>query len=188
MLVYGFHFRAPRCVARHAEKIRTYFRPIPEEAQSIRAALEPLRRAAEVVVGVHMRYGDKRWSDGGRFVFPIARYAAWMREVAGQFPGRKVAFLICSDEPRSAQEFSGLSVGFGPGTPLGDMYALAGCDCIFGSLSTFSQWASFYGQAPLKLLCSPEDRLVRSDFRVSNLEAMRPPRVVEIPPGIGSRP
>ena len=170
VLVYGWRFRAPGCVVRHAEKIRTYFRPIPEQAQTIQAAMAPLRRSADVVVGVHIRYGDYRRWKGGKFFFPVARYVGWMREVAEQFPGRKVSFLICSDEPRGADEFPGLSVGFGPGSPLGDMYSLAGCDCIFGPLSTFTQWASFYGNAPLKLIHSLDDRLVRADFRVSNLE------------------
>ena len=34
-----------------------------------------------------------------------------MHELAEQFPGRKVSFLVCSNEPRDAQEFGGLSVG-----------------------------------------------------------------------------
>jgi hypothetical protein len=93
-----------------------------------------------------------------------------MRELAGQFPGRKVAFFICSDEPRTADEFPGLSAGLGTGSPVGDLYALADCDYIFGPQSTFTQWASFYGNKPLFLLNDANARLERAKFRVSCLD------------------
>jgi hypothetical protein len=93
-----------------------------------------------------------------------------MRELAGQFPGRKVSFLICSDEPRTEAEFPGLSVGLGPGSVVGDLYALARCDYIMGPPSTYTQWASFYGNQPLYHLRSGDDRVEREKFRVSHLE------------------
>ena len=61
-----------------------------------------------------------------------------MRELAGQFPGRKTAFFVCSDEPRQASEFSGLMVVIGAGPPVVDLYTLAGCDYILRPPSTFS--------------------------------------------------
>ena len=36
----------------------------------------------------------------------------------------------------------------GPGTEIGDLYSLAACDYIIGPPSTYTQWASFYGQVP----------------------------------------
>jgi hypothetical protein len=93
-----------------------------------------------------------------------------MQELAAQFPDRKVAFFVCSDEPRTADEFPGLSVGLGAGSPVGDLYALAGCDYIFGPQSTFTQWASFYGNKPLFLLNDANARLERAKFRVSCLD------------------
>ena len=89
-----------------------------------------------------------------------------MDEMKGRFPGKKVSFLVCSDEPRSLEEFPGLSVGFGPGSPLGDMYALAKCDYIIGAISSFSQWASFYGNKPLFQLRDSNVRLELGKFRV----------------------
>jgi hypothetical protein len=149
VLVNGWNFRAPGCLQRQAAQVRAYFQPVEEHAQTSRQAVDRLRRQADVVIGVHIRHGDYRLWKGGNFFFPISRYAAWMRQLAGQFPGSRVAFLVCSDEPRHAREFPGLSVGFGPGLPIRDLYALAGCDYIFGPWSTFSQWASFYGSKPL---------------------------------------
>jgi hypothetical protein len=175
VLVNGWAFRAPGWVQRHADEIRSYFRPVPEHAQASRQAVDALRRQAEVVIGVHIRRGDYRDWGGGRFYLPTERYAVWMRELAAQSPGARVAFLVCSNEPRQTGEFEGLTVGLGPGVPIQDLYALAGCDYIFGPRSTFSQWASFYGGKPLWHCSDPEPAARIADFRVSWLgEVPRP--------------
>jgi hypothetical protein len=53
---------------------------------------------------------------------------------------------------------------------VGDLYALARCDYIMGPPSTYTQWASFYGNQPLYHLRSGDDRVEREKFRVSHLE------------------
>ena len=170
VFVHGWRIRAPESVRRHADLIREYFRPIAEYEQAARQAVERLRQKADVVVGVHIRLGDNWKWKGGQCYFPVSRYVTWMHELAEQFPGHKMAFLVCSDEPRHEQEFPGLAVGFGPDSPVGDLYALAQCDCIFGPISTYSQWASFYGNKPLLNLYLSDDRVERGKFSVSYLE------------------
>ncbi|MFO1476660.1 MAG: alpha-1,2-fucosyltransferase [Verrucomicrobiota bacterium] len=169
VFVYGWRFRAPTCVEAHADKIRAYFRPIDPIESACRDSLESMRRDCDELIGVHIRQGDYRTWKQGRFFFPIAKYAAWMRELAEQLPGRRVAFFVCSDEPRSASEFPGLQVHFGGASPLQDLCTLAGCDAIVGPPSTFSQWASFYGNRPLLHLQDAEVHPERAGFRVSNL-------------------
>jgi hypothetical protein len=168
--VHGWRIRAPESLRRQADKIREYFRPIASLADASRQVVERLRQEAEVVIGVHLRQGDFRTWKNGQYFFTPERYAAWMRELAGQFPGRKTAFFVCSDEPRQASEFPGLTVAIGAGPAMVDLYALAGCDYIFGPLSTFSQWASFYGNKPLYHLRSNDDRVECSRFAVSDLQ------------------
>src|SRR2546426_3603448 len=170
VFVYGWRFQAPALVQRHGGKIRAYFRPIQEYENSSSQAVNRLRRQADVVVGVHLRLGDYYKWRGGKFFFPVSRYTGWMNELADQFPGRKVGFLVCSDEPRNPSEFPGLTVGLGPGSAMGDLYALAKCDYVLGPFSTFSQWASFYGEKPLFHLYSIHDCLELEEFRVSYLE------------------
>jgi hypothetical protein len=170
VFVYGWTFRAPGAVQRRADEVRKYFRPTEAYERASSEAVAPLRRNAEVVVGVHIRQGDYRnWRKGSCF-FSMAQYAVWMRELAAQFPGQRVSFLVCSDEARSQEEFPGLVVGFGPGSPMGDLYALAKCDYLLGTLSSFSQWASFYGNKPLYQVRDANERLELGKFRVSYLE------------------
>jgi hypothetical protein len=92
-----------------------------------------------------------------------------MRELAGQFSGRRVAFLVCSDQPRRRDEFPELQVGFGTDVPVEDLYALARCDYVLGPISSFSQWASFYGQKPLFHLDDPNARVDLDRFQVADL-------------------
>jgi len=170
IFVYGWWLRTPNLVKEHGDKIRAYFRPVEKFENASRAAIEPLRRDADVVIGVHIRQGDYRGWFGGKYFFPASRYAAWMREIAAQFPGRKVAFFVCSDEARSQGEFPGLTVGFGTDSPVSDVYALARCDYILGTKSTFSQWASFYGGKPLLQMCDLNESAKLESFRVSYLD------------------
>lgn len=169
VFVYGWFFRAPGCVVRQAEKIRTHLRPVAELERANRPALERLRQAADVVVGVHIRHGDYRHWKQGEFFFPAHQYAAWMRALAGKFPGRRTAFFVCSDEPRHAGEFPGLTVEFGVGPAVADLYSLAKCDFLIGPLSTFSQWASFYGNVPLFHLRNRDAQIALDQFAVSDL-------------------
>lgn len=170
VFVYDWRFRAPNLVQKHGDKIRAYFRPQPEFETASREAVEPLRRQADILIGVHVRHGDYRGWKGGKYFYPVERYAAWMQDLVAQFPGRKVAFLVCSDERRNADEFPSLSVGFGTPSPVSDLFALAQCDYLLGPKSTFSQWASFYGEKPLLHLFDSNDSVPLEKFRVSYLD------------------
>jgi len=169
IFISGWAFRAPDFVGRHKEKIRNYFNPIKSHAQASRQVVAGLREQADIVIGVHVRQGDYATWRKGRYLFPTARYAAWMHDLADQFPGSKIAFLVCSNEPRSAKEFPGLTVGFGTGIPVEDLYSLAECDRIIGPVSSFSQWASFYGEKPLLFLTNANTPIKREQFRISML-------------------
>src|SRR6185369_5570446 len=106
----------------------------------------------------------------GKYLYEVAQYAAWIRQAAEQFPGRKVAFLVCGDEPRRAEEFPGLTIGSGTNSPVGDMFAFAKCDRILGPPSTFSQWASFDGNKPLYHVYDPNAPVALDRFTVSFLD------------------
>jgi len=167
VFVYGWRYRAAQALQRHADAVRAYFRPVARHDTAARQAIERLRQKADVVIGVHVRQGDNWKWRGGIFHFKAPDYLVWMRQLVEQFPGRKVAFFICSDEPRNEAEFPGFTVGFGPDTPIGDMYALSHCDFIFGPPSTFTQWSSFYGNKPMIHVYDRADRLDLGKFKVS---------------------
>ncbi|MCS6783545.1 MAG: hypothetical protein NZ482_10320, partial [Gloeomargarita sp. SKYG98] len=64
----------------------------------------------------------------------------------------------CSDENLIPQghHFSGLPVHWGTGHIIEDLYGLAECDYLIATPSTYSGWASFYGQVPIYFLPSKD--------------------------------
>lgn len=170
VFVRGWWLRTPGLVQKHGGKIRAYFRPVESFEMAVDTALGPLRRNSDVVIGIHIRQGDYRDWQGGKYFFPASRYAGWMHELVAQFPNRKVGFFVCSDEPREAGEFPGLNVVLGAGSAVGDVYALARCDYILGPKSTFTQWASFYGEKPLLQVGDNQETAELEKFRVSYLD------------------
>jgi hypothetical protein len=169
VFAYGWRFRAPNSVRRHHAFIQDYFRPRADLESPGAQLLASLRRQAGMVIGVHIRRGDYRTWKQGQFFFSVAQYAAWMRQLAGQMAARQPAFFVCGDEPRVADEFPGCKVAIGLGPAMADLYALAQCDYVFGPPSTFSQWASYYGQRPLLHVRRTEDSPDLNRFRVSDL-------------------
>ncbi len=145
----GWMFREPALLARHADAVRRAFALVPERRARLDALLAGVRARADVVVGVHVRRGDYRTFQGGRWFFELSAYARLMARTAALFPGRRVAFLVCSDEQVRPEDFPGVEAVMAGGDPVDDLYALARCDRLVGPPSTFTAWASFYGRVPL---------------------------------------
>lgn len=154
-------------VEKHADGLRSYFQLAP----AWQANLEKWRLAqpkADFVVGVHVRRGDYAAYQGGRHFFDPELYIRKMRELRRLFE-RQVLFLVCSDEPFDLSACEGLNVIRGPGHEVLDLFALAGCQRIFGPPSTYSAWASWYGRVPLWHLAADESARLGS-FRVHCFE------------------
>jgi hypothetical protein len=163
----GWKFRGISYFTKHADSIREYFKPLDEYGKAVAELLGGVRRECDVVVGVHIRLGDYSLFKGGKYFFNIEKYIALMKQVDSLFGNRKVGFLVCSNEKHEPQKFSGLRVFFGTGQPLEDMYGLAGCDYIMGPPSTFSMWASFYGEVPLYQFEDADRKVSIEDFSYS---------------------
>lgn len=172
IFVSNWKCRCPNLVSKHAHIIRNYFRPIARHREAIEKVVTALRSNSEVLVGVHIRQGDYEQWQGGRFYFTSSEYAELMKAFTDHFPGKKVSFLICSAEHQEETLFTGLTFAKGPGHPVSDLYSLSQCDYIIGPVSTFSQWASFYGEVPLFHLGRNQVDLKLSEFKVSDLRIL----------------
>ena len=166
LLAKGWLFRARQSFARHADEIRRFFTPAASHRARVAACLAALRRSAEVVVGVHVRHGDYRHFLGGRFFFEVNQYAALLRRMRELLGGRQPAFLLCSNAAQPTDAFAGLNATPGPRHQIEDLYALAACDYLIGPPSTYTMWASFYGQTPLYVVTDPAVAFELSDFEV----------------------
>ena len=169
VLAQGWSFRAEKGVVAHADEVRRFLTPHPHTIRAARDAADRMRSECDVVVGLHVRHGDYRHWQGGRYYLSLEQYAAVGRVVEASFGPAKVGFLICSDETYTPNDFPGLKACMGPGDAVGDLYSLAACDYLVGPVSTFTMWASFYGRVPLCTIINPAHQIRLEDFQVSRL-------------------
>lgn len=148
------------------EKIRAHFAPIGRHRAAVAALIAGARAHCEVLVGVHLRQGDYAAFLGGRFSFPTDVYVRAMRATTELFPSRKVGFLVCSNTPQQITDPALPLVINGTGQTIEDLYSLAACDYLIGPPSTFSLWASFYGQVPLWEMHDAESQPKLDEFLI----------------------
>ena len=159
MIVRGWPFSDAQSVKKHAPVIKKFFTPLPVYRQNIARLMEKIRQEADIVIGIHIRRGDYEKFENGRFFFGFDVYAQKAKELAQQFHGKKAGFLLCSNEPIDIAAFAGVRAFSGTGHFIEDLYALARCDYLIGPPSTFSAWASFYGDVPLKYIRDAQARI-----------------------------
>lgn len=144
-----------------------HFRLVPALHRKIADHLAPLRTQCDVLVGLHVRQGDNFTDPIRRDAFPSEAYARVARQIPALFPGRRVAFLLCTNKPQPRELYEGLVIFDGPGEFILDMYALAECDYIIGAgQSSFNGWASLIGQKPRYRLFDPAKPISLDDFQV----------------------
>jgi hypothetical protein len=135
------------------QTVISFFTPREEIAEVGRKIVLKAKGDADILVGVHFRWGDYRTYYNGCFYYPLEAYLRVMRHFAGLFPGKRVAFLLVSNEPHVLEEnraaFASLEVNLDPHTVMGDLHGLAGCDYIISPASSLSVWAAFIGGIPV---------------------------------------
>jgi len=146
-------FNGLYCIAnvsfgKHSDLLRKIFCPVEAIRNDVERSVDAARAGGEVLVGVHIRHGDYAHHDGGMLFYDTSEYAELMRRMQELMPNKIVKFLVCSNEEQAKEDLHGVDWRPGPGSEVGDLYALAACDYIIGPPSTYTQWASFYGQVP----------------------------------------
>jgi hypothetical protein len=165
-----FHqLRDEPSLARHADAIRGFLRPVAPHRRRVAELVAELRGDDALLVGVHRRRGDyARWR-GGLYCFADSVYRDKMTQCRDLLApaGREVRFVVASNEPVDPGAFRGLAVRPAPGHPVEDLYLLAACDYLIGPPSSYSAWASFHGRVPLCVLSRCDAKLEASGFRVA---------------------
>ncbi len=168
LLLSGWRFRDLTLFDKHAEQIRRFFQPVSPHMENVDALIRSCRAGADVLIGVHIRRGDYKEFLGGRYFYAHQDYAGLMRRAEALFPGQRVRFLLCSNEPVPAEFFQDFDYRLSTNHLVEDMYSLAGCDYLLGPESTYTMWASFYGQVPLYQVYALENPFTRDSFTIRN--------------------
>lgn len=140
---------------RFAEDIRSYFVPTDSHMSLVNQIIEMARTKCDILIGVHIRHGDYKQFEDGKYFFSVEEYYNVMKKLLEYFPkGKKITFLICSDEKQDLM-LSDLDIVLGTGHLIEDLYLLSKCDYIVGCPSTYNMWASFHGSVPLYHITKP---------------------------------
>ena len=165
----GYFFRDYANVNKHAEKIKKYFVPVDSLLDKVKNVHLRIKNNYNVIIGVHIRQGDYRAFKNGQWFFETSTYVRAMRHLNSLFDkNQKVVFLICSDTKQDDKNFSGLNYIINGGGMVEDLYSLSMCDYIIGPPSSYSRWASFYGNVPLGVLNTRDAQLSFSDFKIND--------------------
>lgn len=155
-------------VLKHSNEIRRIFSFNSSISDPISNSLATADNQC-VTIGVHIRRGDyKEWL-GGIYYYADAQYVRILSELKNQFlsQGKEVRFLLCSNEPIDFTNYENLNCFSIPNTTgTKDLCALSQCNYIIGPPSSYSQWASFMGEVPVKFIMSGDEQIYLEDFSI----------------------
>lgn len=148
----------------YAPQIRAYFTPLEKYQSHVNTLISNTRHNSDLVIGVHIRQGDYAQHQKGRYFYQTEQYIKVMNSVQNLFVGKNIQFLICSNLKQESSLFEQFNYIFGNNHLIEDMYALAKCDYIIGAPSSYTMWASFYGNKPLYMIRDVHKEVNLNDF------------------------
>ena len=153
------------------DEIRNIYTPNQYIIDEVKPVMDRYKQEGYFVIGVHIRRGDYKTFEGGRYYFELDEYRQHMQTLCEVYKDKKICFAISTNEKIGPTFFEGMEICKTTNTTaIHDLYMLTQCDRIIGPLSTFSRWASFYGEVPLCFISkgdvvkSDEDFSVIKDF------------------------
>lgn len=164
--IKGWHTRRDtKFIAEAKEELKRIFTPRQEIVDEAEKIINGLRQQSDMVVGVHIRRGDyKEWNDG-KFYYSIEEYYQFMKRIEELFDDKKVSFFISSNEKLDKSQFKDCICDFHyTGNPILDLHTLSLCDKLIGPVSTFSRWASFIGEKPIYFVEDIHQELTKDSF------------------------
>lgn len=168
VLVAGWFFRDTPNFEKYQDQIRAFWRPNADIIAKTEQQIKTCRQDVDIVIGVHVRRGDYADFRDGKWFYSDAIYAQKLLSIKQLdiFKGKKIRFVICSNEAINPELFATLPVVFERRHFVEDLHLLSLCDYIVGVPSTFSMWASFYGQRPLLQINHAEQIMNFDDFKI----------------------
>jgi len=171
LFINGWEWRSSAdLITSNRDCILELFSPTELVVSKCNNIINELKEDNVTIVGVHVRKGDYKTFMDGKYCFSDEVYLKIMFQI--QFIieniNNKVKFIITSNEILK-WDIQGLDYFQVSGsTSIEDLYLLSLCDYIIGPPSTFSMWASFYGQVPLKLILSTNKIQSINEFKIIN--------------------
>jgi len=156
----GWLYRDYDKILDYSELIKTVFKPNDRWFSDSKRILEKKMFDEKISVGIHIRKGDYKSFNGGKWYYADSNYKDLLRNILNTL-NNNVYLIICSDEIISDDLIIEDCISKGPGFLISDLYALSFCDIVIGPPSTFSGWATWYGGGKLLHIESRQDLISR---------------------------
>ncbi|MBO6167147.1 MAG: hypothetical protein J6P13_02215 [Kiritimatiellae bacterium] len=153
-IVSDWTYRDFAALKKHADLVRAFFEP--RDTANAEKALDKIRADGCVVVGVHVRRGDYKDFEGGRYYYEDDVYERNKKSIGDELVRRGDTPKFVVFPLRSAVE---------------DQWMMSQCDYLMGPPSTFTMWASFMGKVPLGIIRDRSQTLSMADFKYEGLIA-----------------
>ena len=160
-----WRFRSKTKIKNYRQKILGVLTPHPAVLASGKNFIAQLN--CEIVIGVHIRWGDYKTA-APELYHGIEVYRERMREARALFPGQTVGFIVCTEEQLDLVELQEMNCVFPKSDAITDLYTLAQCDYLIASASTFSSWASYWGDIGIFTISDRNRRIVALEDFVAN--------------------
>jgi len=124
----------------------------------------------EIRLGLHVRRGDYRTFQNGRFFYSDEQYIRQIRHFFTLHQHQSVHVFICGNDPTLngdayRKAIPEASITFAKGNPAEDLYLLSRCHFLMGPPSTFTLVASMYHDVPLYWILDVDKAFIAKDFR-----------------------
>lgn len=152
VLVYGWLFRDTINEKKYRQLLIEIWQPNKNFILNIDNYWQRYKSNCDILIGVHMRGGDYKKFEGGKWYYEPQQYYNKMEELAALevFKSKKIGYVICTNEKNVSFSNSDAFLVFMEERHfVEDLFLLSKCDYIIGPPSTFSGLASFYGKTPL---------------------------------------
>ncbi|MCB9446959.1 MAG: hypothetical protein H6585_01275 [Flavobacteriales bacterium] len=148
VLVQGWSFRNPQLVEKHRKEIIAYMMPKQYYMDSAKRWRDSVmdQKHQTVLVGIHMRLGDFKDFEGGRYYYEVKVYEKLVSHIRSILPN--ASFVVFSNESVDIS-IPGLYIQRSGGNAMEDLVRMSMCHYIAGPPSTFSICAAFVGHALL---------------------------------------
>ncbi|HOJ62856.1 MAG TPA: alpha-1,2-fucosyltransferase [Spirochaetota bacterium] len=168
IFIKGWNFRDYENVKKHYTTIVSYFEPVDQYKREIENFINPLKEKYDILVGVHIRRGDYKEWQNGKYYFSDEVYFNYLSQLKNIFANKNTLFIIFSDEKINIDYYKdkGLNVILSEGDMILDIYRMASCDYIIGPVSTFNLWASYYGKKPHRYIKNSNEIIKLDDFKI----------------------
>lgn len=169
VIISGWHQQKPDKALRLAD-IQQLFRPKAIYTRRVDEILKQEKNNSDLIIGVHIRRGDYIEYRNGIYYYSDSDIINYLIQLQKEFgSNKKTTFLLCSNEKINTNAYINRQIPvfqIPDANLIEDLYALSKCNYIIGPPSTFSMWASFYGQTPLCFVKQKNMILRKDDFSV----------------------